>query len=58
MARLFDAPPDTTTEADEDDAIGLSFEIVLLVLVLVVAVVVGVPETAWPVWPSTGFLER
>ena len=53
MARLLDTPPGTTTEADEDDAIELSFEIVLLVVV-----VVGVPETAWPVWPSTGFLER
>ena len=38
MARLLDTPPGTTTEADEDDAIELSFEIVLLVVV-----VVGVP---------------
>ena len=62
MARLLDAPPGTTTEADEDEAIGISFEIVLLLVlvlvVVVVEVVVGVPETPWPFWHSTGFLER
>lgn len=33
------------TDADEDEAFGATLEAV-------------VPETAWPVWPSTGFLER
>lgn len=47
MARLLDVPPPGTTDADEEEVIGISF----------VAVVVG-PGTEWPVWPSTGFLER
>lgn len=45
IARLLDAPPLDITDADMVEGIGTTFELV------------G-PETAWPVWPSTGFLER
>ena len=41
--RLLDAPPPGTTNADVEEGF---------------AVVVAVPETEWPFWPSTGFLER
>lgn len=43
MARLLDTAPPGTTDAVEED----SFEAVVVV-----------PVTEWPVWPSTGFLER
>lgn len=55
VAALLPPPGATTTAPDGDEAIGISFELVLLALLLVVVVV---PVMAWPVWPSTGFLER
>ena len=45
IVRLLDAPPRVITDADMEEDIGTTFELV-------------VPEAAWPVWPSTGFLER
>lgn len=54
VVRLLDTPQPplgtTTAGADWDEAIFISFE-VLPLLVLV-------PVLAWPLWPSTGFLER
>ena len=42
-----DAPPPGTTAADAEEDTGISL-----------TVLVVVPETEWPDWPSTGFLER
>jgi hypothetical protein len=44
ILRLLDALPLGITD-DDTDVIGITFGLV-------------VPVTAWPVWPSTGFLER
>lgn len=46
MARLLDVPQLGVAEADEEAIAGIAFA------------AAAVPEEAWPVWPSTGFLER
>lgn len=45
IVKLLDAPPLDFIDVDADEVIGATFESVVAV-------------AAWPVWPSTGFLER
>lgn len=59
--RVLDAALPGTTTDTEEEALGMSFEAAGMLLVAVavaVVVVVVAPVTAWPDWPSTGFLER